>query len=200
VRRHTLHGYSHYGMQGRPCHWLLRLAAYFATLSQRRIVCYILVLGAAQSSKLHTLANSSMSFMHRASIPAKSETHDAGLPDRRLAQPFSGWNHERMTTSIDNFIAVSGLEDYEKYIRRGAFLAQSKAAFPKGRDRRDGLTLTNSERYYMDLESSPRPIDKFNQPWRLYALVGVCSLGAAVQGWYVSLGWCSKAYSDDRQG
>jgi len=88
-----------------------------------------------------------------------------------------------MTESIDNFVAVSGLEDYDKYIRRGAFLAQSKAAFPHGRQRRDGLTLRDEERHYLELEDSPRRIDKFKQPWRLYALVGVCSLGAAVQGW-----------------
>lgn len=89
----------------------------------------------------------------------------------------------RMTESIDKFIATSGLEDYDKYIRRGAFLAQSKAAFSTGRPRRDGLKLKDEERYYLDLEDSPRRFDKFKQPWRLYALVGVCSLGAAVQGW-----------------
>jgi hypothetical protein len=88
-----------------------------------------------------------------------------------------------MTESIDKFIDVSGLEDYNKYIRKGAFLAQSKAAFPIGRQRQDKLTLKDEERYYLDLENSSRRIDKFKQPWRLYALVGVCSLGAAVQGW-----------------
>ncbi|KAJ4352206.1 uncharacterized protein N0V89_007553 [Didymosphaeria variabile] len=88
-----------------------------------------------------------------------------------------------MSESIDKFINVSSLEDYDKYIRRGAFLAQSKAAFPMGRERRDGLTLRDEERYYLQLEDSSRRIDKFKQPWRLYALVGVCSLGAAVQGW-----------------
>lgn len=92
-----------------------------------------------------------------------------------------------MTKSIDSFITVSGLEDYDKYIRRGAFLAQSSAAFQPQRERRDGLTLSREERHYLDLESSGRRIDKFNQPWRLYALVGICSLGAATQGWYVKL-------------
>jgi hypothetical protein len=90
-----------------------------------------------------------------------------------------------MTASINRFIERSGLDDYEKYIRRGAFLAQSKAAFAVGRERADGLTLKDDERKYLDLENSPRRIDKFRQPWRLYALVGVCSLGAAVQGWCV---------------
>ncbi|KAF2797483.1 hypothetical protein K505DRAFT_235427 [Melanomma pulvis-pyrius CBS 109.77] len=108
---------------------------------------------------------------------------DVDRPDRRLAQPFSGWTHEQMTESIDNFIQESELDDYAHYIRRGAFLAQSKAAFPVGRERRDGLELKDSERNFLDLENSPRRIDQFKQPWRLYALVGCCSLGAAVQGW-----------------
>lgn len=103
-------------------------------------------------------------------------------PDAKLAQPFSGWTHQQMTASIDAFIAESELEDYEHYIRRGAFLAQSKAAFSPDRERDDGLRLKESERHYLDLEYSPRRIDKFKQPWRLYALVALCSVGAAVQG------------------
>ncbi|KAF2655619.1 hypothetical protein K491DRAFT_412594 [Lophiostoma macrostomum CBS 122681] len=115
--------------------------------------------------------------------PGKPSEQHADRPDRRLAQPFSGWTHEQMDTAIDNFVQVSELEDYAHYIRKGAFLAQSKAAFPVGRDRRDGLKLREIERTYLDLEYSSRRIDKFKQPWRLYALVGCCSLGAAVQGW-----------------
>ncbi|KAF9732672.1 hypothetical protein PMIN06_002873 [Paraphaeosphaeria minitans] len=121
--------------------------------------------------------------MKRKPAPPVVSKHDGDQPDRRLAQPFSGWSHQQMEESVDKFITVSGLEDYDKYIRRGAFLAQSKAAFSIGRPRRDGLSLKDEERHYLDLENSPRRIDKFKQPWRLYALVGVCSLGAAVQGW-----------------
>jgi len=101
--------------------------------------------------------------------------------DQILAQPFSGWTHEQMTKSIDAFIHESELEDYEDYIRRGAFLAQSKAAFD--RERADGLKLKSTEERYLKLENSTKSMDKFKQPWRLYALVGCCSLGAAVQGW-----------------
>jgi hypothetical protein len=121
-------------------------------------------------------------------------------PDRRLAQPFSGWTHEQMTAAIDKFIKNSKLEDYERYIRRGAFLAQSKAAFPERCERSDGLRLDDSERQYLDIENSSRRIDKFNQPWRLYALVGCCSLGAAVQGWYVDLTRQSMLALTDRTG
>ncbi|KAF2202978.1 hypothetical protein GQ43DRAFT_390975 [Delitschia confertaspora ATCC 74209] len=115
--------------------------------------------------------------------PENLEQGSSERPDRRLAQPFSGWTHKKMTDRIDAFIKESELEDYADYIRRGAFLAQSKAAFPPDRARVDGLTLKESERHYLDLENSPRRIDTYNQPWRLYALVACCSLGAAVQGW-----------------
>lgn len=105
-----------------------------------------------------------------------------GRPDRKLAQPFSGWTHKQMTESIEAFLLESALDDYVDYIRRGAFLAQSKVAFPSDRVRDDGLSLKPVERQYLDLEYSTRRIDRFKQPWRLYALVGCCSLGAAVQG------------------
>ncbi|KAF2014555.1 hypothetical protein BU24DRAFT_371260 [Aaosphaeria arxii CBS 175.79] len=101
---------------------------------------------------------------------------DADRPDRRLAQPFVGWTPERMNNSVDVFLKESELEDYADYIRRGAFLAQSNSA-------RNKISLKESEARYLDLENSTNRIDKFKQPWRLYALVGCCSLGAAVQGW-----------------
>jgi hypothetical protein len=56
---------------------------------------------------------------------------------------------------------------------RGAFLAQNHDAFPRHGTRRDGLKLRKNERYYLDLERSGKTLDKFKQPWRLYAIV-VC--------------------------
>ncbi|KAF2492702.1 putative MFS myo-inositol transporter [Lophium mytilinum] len=121
--------------------------------------------------------------------PHNSDPEGAGKPggsgerpDRVLAQPFSGWTHKTMTDSIDDFLRESELDDYAHYIRKGAFLAQSKAAFPKDRERSDGLTLKPIERQYLDLEYSTRKIDTFKQPWRLYILIACCSVGAAVQG------------------
>ncbi|KAF2108423.1 hypothetical protein BDV96DRAFT_587778 [Lophiotrema nucula] len=113
----------------------------------------------------------------------RSGSLGADRPDRLLAQPFSGWTYEDMNDAIDAFIKDSHLDDYAHYIRRGAFLAQSKHAFPRGSQRPDGLMLKDFERRYLRLEDSPRRIDKFKQPWRMYALVGLCSLAAAVQGW-----------------
>lgn len=119
--------------------------------------------------------------------PKKLADQGAGRPkihgNKLLASPFAGWTHDRMTRAIDDFVELSGLEDYDKYIRRGAFLAQSKTAFREGRSRQDDLTLTEEERAALQLENSRRRIDKFKQPWMMYALIGCCSLGAAVQGW-----------------
>lgn len=129
-----------------------------------------------------------MNPLHRDSI--HDNGRDAERPDAKLARPFSGWTHQKMTDRIDKFIDDTELEDYAHYIRRGAFLAQSKAAFDRERD--DGLKLKDIERTYLDLEYSRKRIDKFKQPWRLYALVALCSIGAAVQGWdetAVNGGW-----------
>ncbi|KAF2834977.1 sugar transporter family protein [Patellaria atrata CBS 101060] len=105
--------------------------------------------------------------------------------NRFISVPFADWDSNTMSTEIEIFIEESGLSDYSDYIRRGAYLAQDKNAFPRNRPRPDGLKLREDkdERKYLDLEYSSRPIDRFNQPWRLYALVVCCSLGAAVQGW-----------------
>jgi hypothetical protein len=110
-----------------------------------------------------------------------TDTPDKDNPNIKLAQPFSRWTHDDMTEAVDHFLEISGLQDYEKYIRRGAFLAQSRHAFR--RERQDGLTVTENERKYLDLENSKSLLEKFNQPWKLYAVIAICSLGAAVQGW-----------------
>lgn len=130
----------------------------------------------------------------------KLQLQDADRPDRRLAQPFSGWTLEQMNDSIEEFIDHSELHDWAHYIRRGAFLAQSKDAFPRDQERLDGLKLKEFERRYLDLDYSERRIDMFNQPWRLYALVGVCSLGAAVQGWYVRTKQMMRTHVHTTQG
>ncbi|KAF2814572.1 putative MFS myo-inositol transporter [Mytilinidion resinicola] len=88
-----------------------------------------------------------------------------------------------MNLEANEFIKLSGLTDYSSHIRRGCFLAQDRNAFPKEKPRHDGLTLTPDERARLDLEQSTRRVDKFKQPFRLWAVVLLCSLGAAVQGW-----------------
>ncbi len=71
-------------------------------------------------------------------------------------------------------------EDWLPLIRKGAFLAQDREAFMHPRS--DGLRLKDDEQRALKQED-PRTGNKWNQPWIMYALVGCCSLGAAVQGW-----------------
>jgi hypothetical protein len=101
-------------------------------------------------------------------------------PDYILSVPFDGWTKDQINEEVDSFIAETGLYRYENDFRRGAFLAQNKRAFD--RPRTDGLVLDDEERARLDLERSERPIDKFKQSPRLYFLVALCSIGAAVQG------------------
>ncbi|KAL9607545.1 MAG: hypothetical protein Q9167_007548 [Letrouitia subvulpina] len=99
----------------------------------------------------------------------------------KLVNPFQGLRHEEMDELIKAFMSKSRIDSiYEESIRKGAFLAQDKEAFNDTRD--DGLELTSEERTTLMLED-PKQGSKWNQPWILYALVGCCSLGAAVQGW-----------------
>jgi hypothetical protein len=114
--------------------------------------------------------------------------------DRQLRKPFAGWTSAKLDKQVDEFIEKSGLRGtYDKQLfRKGALLAQSRTAFSA--ERADGLRLENEERTALGLENSDNPLDRFKQPRRLYALVVLCSLGAAVQGWYVIL----QCYSPDQ--
>ncbi|KAL9009420.1 MAG: hypothetical protein Q9173_005550 [Seirophora scorigena] len=102
-------------------------------------------------------------------------------PAKALVNPFGGKTHEEMNDLIDAFMEKTKIDEiYAEHIRKGAFLAQDNEAF---RDlREDGLQLKPEERAALRLDD-PKTGNKWNQPWILYALVGCCSLGAAVQGW-----------------
>ncbi|KAI4093159.1 MAG: hypothetical protein L6R37_007426 [Teloschistes peruensis] len=98
-----------------------------------------------------------------------------------LVNPFVGKTHKEMNDLIDAFMEKTKIDEiYAEHIRKGAFLAQDSEAFADIRD--DGLQLRQEERAALTLED-PKKGNKWNQPWILYALVGCCSLGAAVQGW-----------------
>ncbi|KAL8787200.1 MAG: hypothetical protein Q9195_007891 [Heterodermia aff. obscurata] len=86
-----------------------------------------------------------------------------------------------MNELVDNFMEKTKLDPmYRETIQKGAFLAQDSNAFAL--ERRDGLVLSKVEREWLAVED-PQTGNKWNQPWILYALIGCCSLGAAVQGW-----------------
>jgi hypothetical protein len=126
---------------------------------------------------------------HETCVPERKVT-----TDRQLRKPFAGWTSAELYDQVDGFIEKSGLKGtYDKQLfRKGALLAQSRTAFSA--ERADGLRLENEERTALGLENSANPLDRFKQPRRLYALVVLCSLGAAVQGWYIIL----QCYSRDQ--
>ncbi|KAL8948377.1 MAG: hypothetical protein Q9222_005433 [Ikaeria aurantiellina] len=100
---------------------------------------------------------------------------------KKLVNPFVGKTHEEMNDLIDRFMEKTKIDEiYAEHIRKGAYLAQDGEAFEDLRE--DGLQLKQEERAALVMEDPIRG-HKWNQPWILYALVGCCSLGAAVQGW-----------------
>ncbi|KAI4109633.1 MAG: hypothetical protein LQ339_001746 [Xanthoria mediterranea] len=99
----------------------------------------------------------------------------------KLVNPFVGKSHEEMDDLISRFMEKTRIDEiYSEHIRKGAYLAQDHSAFDDLRE--DALTLKPEERSALRMED-PKTGNKWNQPWILYALVGCCSLGAAVQGW-----------------
>jgi hypothetical protein len=90
-----------------------------------------------------------------------------------------------MLRHAETFIQRSGLRDYREHLRKGASLAQSRKLFDNGDSGHGGMTLDDKEREALRKEYSDNRWDRFDQPKRLYFLVACCSLGAAVQGWYV---------------
>ena len=86
-----------------------------------------------------------------------------------------------MDRLINAFMEKTKIDEiYAEHIRKGAYLAQDHEAFDDLRE--DGLQLKPEERAALIMED-PKRGNKWNQPWIMYALVGCCSLGAAVQGW-----------------
>lgn len=114
----------------------------------------------------------------------------------RLVNPFIGKRPEEMFKLVDDFLNETEVEDiyYDKF-RKGAFLAQDPDAL-RGIRHDLGLELDRDEQEALRREKE----NKWNQKWTMYALVGCCSLGAAVQGWYVkasiSASYCSCLLSE----
>ena len=97
----------------------------------------------------------------------------------RLVNPFIGKRPEQMFELLEEFIKETEVENlYHDNFRKGAFLAQDPDALREPRDDL-GLCLDRDEHEALRREKE----SKWNQKWTLYALVGCCSLGAAVQGW-----------------
>jgi hypothetical protein len=113
---------------------------------------------------------------------------DTMVPDNEsldaiLLNPFRGKRPAEMNELIREFLERTQLHDiYHGFIRKGAFLAQDRHAFDERRRRDDDLSLDQEEIDALRRED-PATGNKWDQPWRLYALVACCSIGAATQGW-----------------
>ena len=90
-----------------------------------------------------------------------------------LVNPFIGMRHEKMNELIEAFMSKTKIDDiYHEVIRKGAFLAQDREAFRAPRT--DDLRLKPEELDALRQED-PKTGNKWNQPWILYALVGMYS-------------------------
>ena len=90
-----------------------------------------------------------------------------------LVNPFIGMRQEKMDELIEAFIVLTKIEDiYHEVIQKGAYLAQDSEAFQGPRP--DNLHLKPEELEALKHED-PKTGNKWNQPWILYALVGMYS-------------------------
>lgn len=88
-----------------------------------------------------------------------------------------------MREIVQDFVGTTGLDLWQSFFLKGAFLAQDKKSFGANfnTQRDDGLSLTEQECKYLRIEKTTGW--KLKQPWALWRLVALCALGAAVQGW-----------------
>ena len=113
----------------------------------------------------------------------------------RLVNPFIGKRPEEMFKLLEDFLRETEVENlYHDNFRKGAFLAQDPDALRQPRNDL-GLQLDQDEHEALRREKE----SKWNQKSTMYALVGCCSLGAAVQGWYVYTFRCFNSHTLDPQ-
>ena len=97
----------------------------------------------------------------------------------RLINPFARRSRVEMTKLVKEFHEETELDITTDLLMKGALLAQDENAFSKNHSESDSLELNARELEALEYESKER----YNQPFQLYALIGACSAGAAVQGW-----------------
>lgn len=124
--------------------------------------------------------------------PVAYETKEAGLDDTadalptaantvdlnsnvnaRLANPLAGFTKDQLYANAARFCTEKGLEEYTETIQKGALVAQNPMDF----ESMDELSLEDKRALREEVTH------KWKQPKRLYLMVILCSLAAAVQGW-----------------
>lgn len=92
----------------------------------------------------------------------------------KLSNPLAGLSHTELRNQGRTFAEfhVMGDESDIRAFELGAVLAQSPERFD------DISDLTNQEKAVLRRELT----NKWAQPWKMYAVIALCSLSAAVQG------------------
>ena len=101
--------------------------------------------------------------------------------------PLRGFNEEEIEVRKNDLVGC-GLQDYQRYFDQAAIIAQSPLAWYSGGELAidSSHPLAINDVQYMEFEKdhlgSIREKLKA-QPWAMWQLILVCSLGAMVQGW-----------------
>lgn len=102
---------------------------------------------------------------------------DTQDPSAQIHAPYDRLPEAALREKIGNSIKETGLTRYHDLFLKGAFIAQNDSAFEGRRD--DGGFLEDEERSSLKEEKSRR----WKHPRTLWALVILCAIGAATQGW-----------------
>ncbi len=121
------------------------------------------------------------SFPAQNDIPLQSVGHRTD-PDHIIHAPFDGNTPDELHKKVDEFLKETQIGGWEEDIRKGAFLAQDDQAFNRDRPDIGNLSLSPEEKADMDLEANSK-WKPWKQPRKLQALIFLCGIGAAVQGW-----------------
>ncbi|KAL8718583.1 MAG: hypothetical protein Q9225_004299 [Loekoesia sp. 1 TL-2023] len=93
-----------------------------------------------------------------------------------VQDPFRNWTRRNLEDKANECLEESKLNRYRNDIVNGAYLAQDPEAELADE------SLAGDETRPTDPDKFDRR-DLFRQPWRVYALISCCSLGALIQGW-----------------
>lgn len=93
----------------------------------------------------------------------------------KVVNPLAHLTKQQLLEQADAFCDEKGLEEHRDLIRRGALVAQSPASYQVMEE------LSQEEKDAITYELT----HKWSHPWALYFTIMTCSIGAAVQGWWV---------------
>jgi hypothetical protein len=93
----------------------------------------------------------------------------------KVVNPLAHLTKQQLLEQADAFCVEKGLEEHRDLIRRGALVAQNPASYQLMEE------LSPEEKDAITYELT----HKWSHPWALYFTIMTCSIGAAVQGWWV---------------